>query len=305
MKTRIGTRKSKLALTQANLVGNLIKNQFSEIEIEYKKIVTKGDKILDAPLAKIGGKGLFVKEIEEALMRNEIDIAVHSAKDVPMEIPDDLEIACVPHKEDCQDVLISKDNIKFSDLKKGAKIGTSSLRRICQILNKRPDLKIENLRGNLDTRIRKLKEGQYDAIVVAYAGLKRLGLKFAATEIFEENFLMPAVGQGLLALEIRKKDSQAKNICEKLNIEKEFIKLLAGRAFLSKLGGSCQIPIGFSSKITDESLELKGLVGSIDGKKIIKKEITGVLQNHSSLGETLAINILSSEAKKILEELSI
>jgi hydroxymethylbilane synthase len=236
LKLRIGTRKSKLALWQANFVANELKKHFPDLEVELVKITTKGDKILDVPLAKVGGKGLFVKEIEDALLRNEIDIAVHSLKDVPTFFPEGLGLVSIPKREDPRDAFLSVKYNSLKELPEGAVVGTSSLRRKVQLKINRPDLKIEDLRGNVDTRIRKLEEGQYDAIILAYAGLKRLGLEEKVKQVFSPEFMIPAVGQGLLGIEARLEDIETIRLVSVLNDTESEIRAKAERAAESILG---------------------------------------------------------------------
>jgi hydroxymethylbilane synthase len=317
----IGTRGSKLALWQAEWVKSELERLYPDLHIDLKKIKTTGDKILDVPLAKVGGKGLFVKEIEEALLKNEVDIAVHSMKDVPTEFPDGLHLAVICKREDPRDAFISKIR-RFRDLPHGAKVGTSSLRRSCQLLHIRPDLKIQHLRGNLDTRIRKLAEGQFEAIIVAAAGIKRLGFHNRITEILPLAISVPAVGQGALGIECRIDDEFIHRIIDPLNHPETSICVKAERAFLKRLEGGCQVPIAayarierkeYKSKFSpqrvvrgDEIRNLKlvmdGLVGSISGDRIIKGNLKGNPENAESLGITLADDILSRGAKEILEE---
>ncbi len=243
MKIRIGTRKSKLALWQANYVASKLKKHSPDIEIEFVKITTKGDKILDVPLAKVGGKGLFVKEIEEAMLRNEIDIAVHSLKDVPTYFPEGLGLVAITKREDPRDAFLSVKYNSIEEMPEGAVLGTSSLRRKAQILEKRKDLVIKDLRGNVDTRIRKLEEGQYDGIILAYAGLKRLGLENKVKQIFEPDYMIPAVAQGFLGIEARLDDEETKRIVSVLNHRESELRAKTERAFLKTLEGGCQVPL--------------------------------------------------------------
>lgn len=300
MKIRIGTRGSKLALVQAGLIKNLIYEKH-KIDCEIVKIKTTGDKITGSPLAKIGGKGLFVKEIEEALARKEIDIAVHSMKDVPIELKRGLKIGAITEREDPSDALISRDGRKLSELK-APKLGTSSLRRQVQLKNLVRDATIENLRGNLDTRIKKLKEGKYDAIVVASAGLKRLGLLNEATEFFSPEVMLPAIGQGSLGIEIREDDRELIEIIKFLDNEKSHTEVSAERAFLKKLEGGCQVPIACYAVLHNGNLKINGMVSSLDGKKLIKSEKIGTKEDAESLGIELAKELLKMGAREILEE---
>jgi hydroxymethylbilane synthase len=304
----IGTRGSKLALWQAEWVKSEIQHMRPEIEISLIKIKTTGDMILDVPLAKIGGKGLFVKEIEDALLNHKVDIAVHSMKDVPTELPEGLHLAAICRRENPRDALITKvqrSELKvqsFKDLPYGATVGTSSLRRLCQLRNVRPDLKIVQLRGNLDTRIRKLDEGQFDAIIVAVAGVKRLGLDYRITEILEPETCLPATGQGAIGIECRIDDKVINSILSALNHQETSISVRAERAFLRKLGGGCQVPIAAYARIEDGRVIMDGLVGSVTGGRVIKGHEEGKVEDHERLGTNLAEDLLSRGAKEILAE---
>jgi hydroxymethylbilane synthase len=299
----IGTRGSKLALWQAEHVKETIEDKFPEWTAEISIIKTKGDKIQDVPLAKVGGKGLFVKEIEEALLDGRIDIAVHSMKDMPAEIPDGLCIGAVPARETPQDVLISKDGSEFSQLRKGAKIGTSSLRRGAQLKHARPDVEIVPLRGNLDTRLRKLMEEDLDAIVLAAAGVRRLGLERRITQYLDDSVMLPAVGQGALCIEIRKDDPVVGPVIDALDDPSTRTVVLGERAFLHRLEGGCQVPIAAHGRLDGESLELTGLVADLDGSSVIKDTVSGPAENAKELGTRLAERILEKGAGPILETL--
>jgi len=304
----IGTRGSKLALWQAEFVKTQLQKLSPDLGIEIRKIKTTGDKILDVPLAQVGGKGLFVKEIEEALLRYEADIAVHSMKDVPTDFPDGLHLPVVCEREDPRDAFISKTQNRkskiqnFRSLPNGAKIGTSSLRRSCQLLSLRPDLKIEQLRGNLDTRLRKLDEGQFDAIILAAAGMKRLGLQDRITEILPLDISLPAIGQGAVGIECRINDEWVNKLVSALNHPETFVCVKAERAFLKKLEGGCQVPIAAHARLKDGRIVIQGLVGSISGEKIIKGYSEGEPGHAENLGIALAEEILSKGAKEILDE---
>lgn len=303
----IGSRGSQLALWQTNFVADLIcKLNPCLTEIEIKKIKTSGDKILDVPLAKIGDKGLFVKELETALINGEIDFAVHSMKDVPTELPEELSIGVVLEREDQRDVLISKNKIALKDLPKGAKIGTSSLRRRAQLMHIRPDFEVFDLRGNLDTRLRKLDSGELDGIILAAAGILRLGWGDRITERISTDICLPAVGQGAIGIEIRKNDDKTKQLIAGLNHRETELCVFAERALLRTLEGGCQVPIGTYSKIENESLELKAVVGSLDGKELIKDSVTGVAfgpEEAEKLGIELADKLLANGGDKILKEI--
>ena len=302
---KIGTRSSKLALWQANYISEELGKIFPGLEVNLKEIKTKGDHITDVALSKVGGKGLFTKEIEDALLNKEIDLAVHSLKDLPTKLPDRLKIGAVLNRENPSDVLISRDKIKFKELKKDLIIGTSSLRRISQLKALRSDLKYIDLRGNLDTRIRKLEEGLYDAIVLAYAGVKRLGFENKITEIFNPKEVLPAIGQGSLAIEIRENDKSIEELILKLNNSDAYMISIVERAFLETLQGGCQVPIGAYSEIAKNKIVLYGLVASLDGETIVRDSIEGKVNitGSKSLGKTLAERLLQNGADRILKEI--
>ncbi|MDQ7039132.1 MAG: hydroxymethylbilane synthase [Aquificota bacterium] len=300
MKVRIGTRKSKLALWQANYVKGFLERNWG-VEVELVKITTTGDKILDAPLAKIGGKGLFVKEIEQALMRGEIDLAVHSLKDVPMTIPEGLTLGAVTRRELPYDVLISRSGKGLKDLPPGSKVGTSSLRRQVQIKRLRRDLEVEVLRGNVDTRMRKLKEGLYDAIVLAYAGVKRMGYEGEITEVLED--FIPAVGQGSLAIEIREGDEKIKRLIEPLNHRESYIRAVCERAFLRRLAGGCQVPIGAFAEVENGKVKIRGFISDLEGIKFIEGQEEGSVEDAEKVGERLAEDLLRRGGEEILTEI--
>jgi hydroxymethylbilane synthase len=284
---RIGTRASALALWQAEWVKSELEKKYAGTTVSLTKIKTTGDKILDVPLAKVGGKGLFVKEIEEAMLRNEIDIAVHSMKDVPTFFPDGLHLSCITERK---------------DLPKGAKVGTSSLRRQAQLMNIRPDFAIEQLRGNVDTRLRKLKEGQYDAIVLAAAGVKRLGLAENVTEYIDAEISLPAIGQGALGIECRVDDRELNDLIAFFNHADTRVCVTGERALLRRLEGGCQVPIACYGQVKDGKLSLVGLVGSVDGRQIIKETVEGPQNEAERLGVTLAEMLLKRGADVILRE---
>lgn len=312
MKNRIaiGTRGSRLALWQAEWTRDTLTKQYPDSQIDLIKIKTTGDKITDVPLAQVGGKGLFVKEIEEALLRGEIDLAVHSMKDVPTEFPPGLHLAVICRREDPRDAFVSRLNGKtfafqtFRELPKNAKVGTSSLRRACQLLHIRPDLKIEQLRGNLDTRLRKLDEGQYDAIILAAAGIKRLGLEHRITETLPFEISLPAIGQGAIGIECRSDDEVINSLIASLNHGETSLCVKAERAFLQRLEGGCQVPIAAHARIVQDGsmLVLEGLVGSISGENIIRAHLDGHVNQPEPLGVLLAEDVLSQGAREILEE---
>ncbi len=300
---KIGTRGSKLALWQANWVKSALNAGNTSIAVELVPIKTRGDKILDVPLAKVGGKGLFVKEIEDALLDGRIDLAVHSMKDMPSEIPDGLCVGAIPEREIPQDVLISKKGLLLHDLMPGARIGTSSLRRSSQLLHARPDLVILPLRGNLDTRLKKLETENLDAIILAAAGVKRLGLENRITEYLDENVMLPAVGQGALCIEIRQNDSEIEPIIAALNHQETWTVVMGERAFLNRLEGGCQVPIAAHGKIEKNTFTLCGLVASVDGTTVIKETLSGPEDSSVSIGLKLADRLLSMGAKTIMENL--
>ncbi len=300
----IATRGSMLALWQAEWIKSQIQELDSSLTVELKKIKTTGDKILDVPLAQVGGKGLFVKEIEEALLDRSADLAVHSMKDVPTELPEGLHLVAITKREDARDALIAREGIKsVNDLPQGAHVGTSSLRRICQLMSIRPDLKITQLRGNVDTRIRKLDEGQFDAIILATAGVKRLGYTERITEKIPVDISLPAIAQGAVGIECRKDDDFINSLLKKLDHADTSVCVAAERAFLTKLEGGCQVPIaGYAVLEGSDKIVVTGLVGSLSGETIIKDVISGDPVNAESLGVALAENLLSKGAGEILAE---
>ncbi|HIP93303.1 MAG TPA: hydroxymethylbilane synthase [Desulfurobacteriaceae bacterium] len=321
MKTlRIATRKSKLALWQANYIAKLIKEKYPDINIELVKIVTKGDKILDVPLAKIGGKGLFTKEIEEALLDNRADLAVHSMKDVPTQLPENLEISVVSKREDPRDALIIRKDIlekikKEKDisfiknpldlLPKNAIVGTSSLRRKALLKKYRKDLIIKDLRGNVDTRLRKLKEGQYDAIILAGAGLKRLGLEDEITAYLPTEIFIPAICQGILGIETRVGDKETLKYIEHINDKKSYYESLLERAFLEKVEGGCQVPLGCHAQTNLEkgTIKAKAFIADLEGKVFLLDTIEGEISKAQKLGEKLADSLLNKGGKEILQNI--
>ena len=299
----IGSRGSQLALWQANWVKSELERLHSNADIDIRIIATSGDNIQDVPLSKIGGKGLFVKEIEEALLANEIDLAVHSMKDVPMELPTELGISVITKRENPLDVLISKNGEKLADLPQGATIGTSSLRRSSQLLKYRDDFKIHPLRGNVDTRLRKVEEGKYDAILLASAGLNRLGWANRITEEISHDILLPAMGQGALGIETRLDDTMIYNFISTLNHEQTHYAVSAERSLVGRLDGGCQVPIGAYARIEKGLITLKGLVASLDGKIIYKLENVGPVDDAINIGQELGAQLLKMGANEILEKL--
>jgi hydroxymethylbilane synthase len=307
-KVVIGTRGSKLALWQAEWVKSELQRMNPGLEVELNKIKTTGDKILDVPLAKVGGKGLFVKEIEEALLRGEADLAVHSMKDVPTEFPEELHLAVICEREDPRDAFIARiENGQFAiggfnDLSRGASVGTSSLRRSCQLLNIRPDLRIMQLRGNLDTRLRKLDEKEFDAIILAAAGVKRLGWAKRITEILAPEISLPAIGQGAIGIECRTGDSFVNRLISPLNHTETSVCVRAERACLKRLEGGCQVPIAAYARLVGDKIVVDGLVGSVSGDRLVRAHFEGTPDEYESLGKRLAEDLLSRGADKILTE---
>jgi hydroxymethylbilane synthase len=299
---RIGTRASALALWQAEWVKAELEKKYPGMTVSLTKIKTTGDKILDVPLAQVGGKGLFVKEIEEAMLEGEIDIAVHSMKDVPTFFPDGLHLSCITKREDPRDALLTRNNVTFNNLPKGANVGTSSLRRQAQLMHVRPDFVIHQLRGNVDTRLRKLKEGQFDAIILAAAGVKRLGLADNVSEYIDPEISLPAIGQGALGIECRVDDRELNDLIAFFNHAETRTCVTGERALLRRLEGGCQVPIACYGQIKGGALHLTGLVGSVDGKRIIKDSLEGAPEKAEKLGVTLAEKLLSRGADVILRE---
>lgn len=297
----IGSRKSNLALTQTEWVIDQLKKAGAPYEFEIKKIVTKGDKILDVTLSKVGGKGLFVKEIEQAMFDKEIDMAVHSMKDMPSVIPDGLTIATIPVREDHRDAFISNGNIPLLDLPKGAVVGTSSLRRGAMVLAVRPDLQVKSVRGNIDTRLRKLKEEDYDAIILAAAGLIRMGWgDEVVTEFLEPEISVPAIGQGALAIECREDDAELREVLEKINDEYTAHTVTAERKFLHLMNGSCQVPIAGYAEMVGDEVELTAVIATTDGKVVLKEVIRG--KNPVAVGEQAAERMKERGAQDIIDE---
>lgn len=304
MKTlKIATRQSPLALWQAEHIRARLQELHPDLTVELVKFVTQGDKILDTPLAKIGGKGLFVKELEAALLDGRADLAVHSMKDVPMALPEGLTLAVICEREDPFDAFVSNQFEKFADLPQGAKVGTSSLRRKSQILKQRPDLQIIDLRGNVGTRLAKLDEGQYDAIILASAGLKRLGLSERIRHCLTPDISLPAVGQGALGLECRAADQDVLALIQPLLHQETDICVRAERAFNAYLEGGCQVPIAGYATLQNGKIHIEGRVGSADGQTLLRAELTGEANNAQQLGENLARNLLDQGAGELLKAL--
>ena len=299
----LGTRGSKLAVHQSQWVQARLQELAPGLTISLQRIQTSGDKILDVPLAKIGGKGLFVKEIEDALLSKEIDLAVHSMKDVPTALPEELDILCVPPREDPRDALITRDGCRLDQLKPGARIGTSSLRRQAQLLHYRPDFTIEMLRGNLDTRLRKLREGQFDAIVLAAAGLRRLAWDAEITEYLPVHLSLPAIAQGALGIEARSDDTFVRELLSRFEHRPTRITVTAERALLHRLEGGCQVPIAAHAALEGDRLTVDGLVASVDGRRVIRHQIQGPASEAQALGTKLAERLLADGGDVILKEI--
>jgi hydroxymethylbilane synthase len=303
MVIRIGTRASQLALAQALWVRNRISDRYPDTKVEIVKIRTRGDKIIDRPLSSIGGKGLFVKEIEEALKRDDIDVAVHSLKDVPAEFPDDLHIGIIPEREDPHDVIISRNNIVLDHLPQRSSIGTSSLRRTAQLLHYRPDLNVIPLRGNLDTRLRKLHTEDLQAIVIAAAGLQRLGLSERITQSLPIRIMVPAIGQGALGLELRRDEHKVKTFLAFLDHYPTRIAIEAERSFLLELRGGCELPVGAHAMLDGKVVHLDALVASPDGKRVFRNSMEGPADEAGLIGARLARMLLGSGAQQIIDDI--
>ncbi|OCG18497.1 hydroxymethylbilane synthase [Gilliamella sp. App6-5] len=304
MKIRIATRKSPLALWQANFVKQNLLLAHKNLTVELIPIVTQGDVLLDSPLSKIGGKGLFVKQLEQAILNSEADIAVHSIKDIPAEFPEGLTLATICKRDDVRDAFISNKYSNLDELPNGAVIGTSSLRRQCQLRAKYPHLQIKDLRGNVGTRLAKLDNNEYDAIILASVGLKRLALEDRIKQYIETSLILPAVGQGAIGIETRTDDKQILNILSVLDDKNSRVCIQAERAMNKTLQGGCQVPIACYSQLNNDILSLQGLVGRIDGSKIIKAALTGDISEAKKLGQELAKRLLEQGAKAILQELN-
>ena len=303
MKIRIATRKSPLALWQANFVKQNLLLAHKDLKVELIPMVTQGDIILDSPLSKIGGKGLFVKQLEQAILNNEADIAVHSIKDIPAQFPEGLMLAAICQRDEVRDAFVANKYTSLNDLPEGAIVGTSSLRRQCQLRSHFPHLIIKDLRGNVGTRLNKLDDGQYDAIILASVGLKRLSLEHRITQYIGTDLMLPAVGQGAIGIESRTDDKQILDIISVLDDKKSRACIQAERAMNNALQGGCQVPIAGYCRLNNDELMLQGLVGRVDGSKIIKQQITGFINEAESLGEKLAKQLLNQGADLILTEL--
>ena len=297
---KIGTRQSLLALWQSNHTAACLRKQYPECEVVLKKIVTKGDRILDVPLAQIGGKGLFTKEIEEDLLSGEVDLAVHSLKDMPTVLPEGLCLTAITERANVGDAFVSNDYACFEELPLGAVVGTSSLRRKAQLLAARPDLTIRDLRGNVDTRLRKLDEGLYDAVILAAAGLERLGHGDRIKAIIPSDVCLPAVGQGALAIECRTDDAEVRQMLDFLNDQPTVYATAAERAFLGLLEGGCQVPIGVHADVNGEQIKIEAIIAALDGSTVLRDTIEGAAVDAVALGQKLGKKMLANGGQKIL-----
>lgn len=299
----IGTRQSLLALWQSNHIASLLRKQYPDCQVTLKKIVTKGDRILDVPLAQIGGKGLFTKEIETELLDGTVDLAVHSLKDMPTVLPEGLCLTAITTRANVGDAFVSNQYASFSELPQGAVLGTSSLRRKAQLLAVRPDLKIVDLRGNVDTRLRKLDEGQMDAIILAAAGLERLGHADRIREIIPTTVCLPAVGQGALAIECRSDNKEVREMLAFLNDLPTKQATDAERAFLGLIEGGCQVPIGVHAEVENDNVKIEAVIASLDGSKVLRNNITGPAVNAADLGRKLGQQMLAEGGEQILADI--
>ncbi|MDP2335335.1 MAG: hydroxymethylbilane synthase [Bacteroidota bacterium] len=300
---RIGTRGSQLALYQAKKVKATLENIFPELQVELKIIKTKGDKILDVALSKIGDKGLFTKEIENELLDGSVDLAVHSLKDLPTTLPEGLKLGAVLERAEFRDALVSLKGKKIADLKAGDVVATSSLRRIAGLLKINNQIIVKDIRGNVNSRLKKMEEGYCDAMIMAAAGLQRLGLEEYITEIIDPEVLMPAVSQGAIAIETRQNDPEIDFLMAKLNHTETWNTVIAERAFLAHLQGGCQVPLGCYSKVENGTLNMSGFVASVDGKQYIREDISGDLANGAEIGVQLGEKLLKKGAGEILDQI--
>lgn len=299
---RIATRKSPLALWQAHFVQSRLQQLYPQLRVELLPMSTKGDKILDSPLAKVGGKGLFVKELEQAILAGDADIAVHSMKDVPVEFPDGLGLSIICERDDPRDAFVSSRFPSLAELPAGSRVGTSSLRRQCQLRASRPDLQILDLRGNVNSRLAKLDGGEYDAILLAAAGLKRLGLQERITTLLPPEQSLPANGQGAVGIECRLDDDELLTLLAPLEHLPTRQRVLAERAMNRALQGGCQVPIGAYAELEGDQLWLRGLVGSPDGRQVLHAECRGAASEPEALGQALADQLLAQGAARLLTE---
>ena len=298
---KIGTRGSKLALTQTNFVAGKLKKAIPDADIEICIIKTSGDILQDVSLLTIGGQGVFVKEIEEAMLAKKIDLAVHSMKDVPGDIPEDLTFAAILPREDVRDVLVSRNNIKLEFMPKGAKIGTGSQRRGAQIKAMMPDVNIVPLRGNIDTRLKKIETENLTCVILAAAGMKRMGLAEKITQFLPVETMLPAVGQGALGLQIRKADAELAKACAVLNDATTAAEVAAERAFLRALGGGCRLPIAALGKLDGQMLTLEGMVAAPNGSTMIREKINGTIKDAESMGKKLAEIVLDKGGRRLMD----
>lgn len=302
----IGTRGSELALWQAHWVQHSLAEKFPGLTIEITVIKTKGDKVLDSPLSKIGDKGLFTREIESALLSNEIDLAVHSLKDLPTELPKGLSIGAICEREDVRDVFIPNPKNKVRTLleqPRGAHIATGSLRRKCQLLNARPDMRVVDLRGNLNTRFRKLEESDWSGMILARAGVVRLGWTEKIGDVLDTELMLPAVGQGALGIEVRENDSRVRTFVSALHHEATASAAMAERSLLHRLEGGCQIPVGAYGRVEGTTLRLSAVVGSLDGTRVVKGSMEGSVSDSGHIGVALAEKLLNDGADEILSDI--
>jgi hydroxymethylbilane synthase len=300
---RIGTRGSKLALAQTHWVKAQVQARHADLSIEVVVIKTTGDKLKDVPLAQVGGKGLFIKEIEEALLAGEVDLAVHSLKDMPAEMPPGCVLGAVPPREDCRDAFISQRYASLGEIPAGGRVGTGSLRRKVQILHRRPDLEVVHLRGNVDTRLRKLETEGLDAIILAAAGLKRLGLGHIPRGYLDETEMLPAIGQGALGLEVRADDQEMLEFLRPLNHFPSQVAVTAERAFLGRLEGGCLVPVAALGRLDDGLLHLEALISDLEGRRVFQDRLAGPPEEAISMGRSLAEMLLERGGGKILQEI--
>lgn len=299
---RIATRKSPLALWQAKFVADQLEKAHPDLTTELIGMSTQGDRILDTPLAKIGGKGLFVKELEVGMLEGRADIAVHSMKDVPVELPEGLHLACILARHDPRDAFVSNQYTDLDELPQNAIVGTSSLRRQCQLAHQRPDIQIKPLRGNINSRLEKLKKGDYHAIILAASGLKRIGFEDQISSYLTPQQSLPAIGQGALGIECRMDDPQTNAYLKPLMDRPTWDCVVAERALNSHLEGGCQVPIAGFAELIDNQIKMNGLVGSVDGQTILKAHVSGTRENAKALGIALAEQLLAQGAKAILAQ---
>jgi hydroxymethylbilane synthase len=300
---KIGTRGSALALAQARWVADRITGRHPDCRVELVIIKTTGDKIQDVPLAQIGGKGLFIKEIEEALLRGQVDLAVHSLKDMPAEVPEGLMLGAVPPREDCRDAFISSRYANLGEIPAGGRVGTGSLRRRVQLLHRRPDLEVVPIRGNVDTRLKKMEAQGLDALILAAAGLNRLGLAHIYRGCVSEADMLPAVGQGALGLEMRQADQDLQDFLSFLDDPPTRVAVTAERAFLARLEGGCVVPVAARGRLAGETLHLEAMISDLEGRRLLREARTGTAAAAASLGSSLAEDLLARGGREILSEL--